>query len=91
MTGLKNVQVTTTLYYEDGVVVTFATPMYGKDIRQGELYTEDDVTEIITESADCLSELIVEQKLKSFHDNALHAMYEDTLNKLMNKKGFSDN
>lgn len=58
MPGVKGIQMQASLIYEDDYVITIGTPVWSKDIRDGDLFTEEQIKEVITGSGEALSEIV---------------------------------
>jgi hypothetical protein len=71
MAGVKNIQVTSTIYYDDGYVVSINTPMWQKDIRHGDYFTDEEVKSVIIESGNVTATILDEKSLSSLHAMAV--------------------
>ncbi len=61
MPGVIAIQTQTALYFDNGFVVTFESPMFKKDIRTGDYFSDELIGEILTGSAISLAQSIEER------------------------------
>lgn len=74
MAGVTRIQVTATLQYDDGYVVTIGTPLMKKDIRHGDFFSDDLTQQIIQNSGEMLAAIIDQKKLTGLYMQAKNHM-----------------
>jgi hypothetical protein len=73
--GLKNIKLTASLVYDDGVVITFSTPLYDKGIRNGEFFSDDQAKAILAGVGADFAGIVEEKTLKGLYAAAKSEMY----------------
>lgn len=88
MAGLTNIQVTAALHFDNGIVITIATPVWHKDIRDGDFFMQDEAIGIINHSGEALAQMIEEKSLDS-----LYMLVNERINEAEGKRKprFGDN
>jgi hypothetical protein len=71
MAGVTHIQVTTTLHFSDGYVVTLATPLWHKDIRTGDFFSNELTCEVVQNGGRALAEMIEQTTLQGIHHAAI--------------------
>lgn len=74
MHGITHVQLTINLGYEDGLSVSIATPVWRKDIRQGDFFADDEIENILTFSAVDVSNMVRDKTQEAIHKSILDKM-----------------
>lgn len=76
MANVKQVQLTANMLYDDGYVVTISTPIWVKDIRHGDAFSDEQLEEIMCAGGEGMAQLIHETTAAQFHREAKAAMSE---------------
>jgi hypothetical protein len=59
MPGVTQIQITTTLIFDDGFVVTLASPAWKKDIRHGDYFSDKQLADTLKGTAKAMAKQIV--------------------------------
>ncbi len=90
MAGLTHIQTTTTLKFDDGIVVTFATTPIHKDIRHGDYFSDDQTKDMLFHITEELTTLIGEKTLTGLHDTAMKCADPPSPNNDITKPRYGD-
>ena len=67
MGGVTHIQVQALLCFEDGMSVTISTPMFKKDIRNGDFFSKELTEQIIAEAGQGLASVVEHEGLEQMH------------------------
>lgn len=79
MAGLTHIQVTATLYFDDGNVVNFATPMINKDIRYGDYFSSEEAAAVLEYSSSQFAKIVDTQTIEKLHNMAKIISHEKSI------------
>lgn len=63
MAGVTNIQVQAALHFDDGYALTISTPLWKKDIRTGDYFSDDLTQQILQEAGQALASIVEHHKL----------------------------
>ena len=69
MIGVTHVQVQAALHFDDGYTITLATPIWQKDIRDGDYFSQELIETILTDAGVGLAETLNKEGLDKIHYN----------------------
>lgn len=70
MIGITSIKIATQFTFDDGNIVTFSTPDYTKDIRHGDLFTEEELQTILVETGQMFANAFEEKSIADLHKDA---------------------
>ncbi len=85
MAGVTHIQMLANLRFDDGNVVTIHTPVWNKDIRNGDLFSEEEIRNIVEQCGMGLSELIGEKTINGIHATIKHNEYKNQMQGIIRK------
>ncbi len=72
MAGIKSIKIAAQFTFDDGSIVTFSTPDHSKNIRHGDLFTEEELQIVLTETGKMFADAFEEKSIETLHKESQH-------------------
>jgi hypothetical protein len=74
MVGVTHIQVQVTLQADDGNSITLSSPVFKKDMRDGDLFPDIQIAAVIHQTCEKMAEMVVEKGWKKLFKSSLRRL-----------------
>lgn len=64
---VKHMQISANLYFDDGFVVTISSPVFTKDIRHGDTFSDEQIEEFFQAGGESMAMMVQEKTASHFY------------------------